>query len=134
MANELAHTEVQWLHFSVDPDHDRYGTGMAGRKLHAVYADDEESCEDIALRRSVCGRWPKHGWTLDIFNDPEDQCSLCLRKLGLACSVCGGTGWVKTRKAKREGLTHGWCAACAGSGTAKGQAEIEALRAELESP
>jgi hypothetical protein len=83
-------TEIQWLCFSTNPHRDRYGNQMAGRKLHAVKASDDETFGDIVDRRSLCGRWPAHGWTDDLFN--EKKCARCLVALGIHCTACRGAG------------------------------------------
>ena len=79
---------LHWLCFSTDPFHDPYANQMAGRRLHAVEADEDATEGDIIATRSVCGRLPAHGWVFDLFN--EKKCARCLVTAGLHCPDCRG--------------------------------------------
>lgn len=72
-------TKFEWLCASTDPRRDRYANEMAGRKLHAVPVLEGETLKDLRHRKSRCGRRPKHGWCIDLFNDP---CEACMKKTG----------------------------------------------------
>lgn len=73
---------IQWLTTAPHPNHHKWKTcevdaGQRGWRTHAVRADDKETLEVIARRRSLCGLKPSHGWGVDLFIDLK--CSRCER-------------------------------------------------------
>lgn len=79
-------SEIEWACCYTSSD-----LRLAGRVLHAVRVIRVMGAMDFA-ERSVCGRRPRYGFVFDLFNSAK--CAHCLRKLGLECPVCRGTGWV----------------------------------------
>ena len=69
-------TEVRWLNCSTKLRRDPYGTEMAGRKAHAVPHFSGEALDDLQFRKSLCGRRAKHGWCVDLHNEP---CLICMK-------------------------------------------------------
>lgn len=98
----------QWLTTLPNPRSRATGTdaGTVGWKTHALAVSSTALLSHFRRARAVCGLLPAHGWGMDLFI--ERKCARCLRALGIACSVCRGTG---TRD--------GWCSACVGTGLEK---------------
>lgn len=78
-----------------------------GWRLHAVEATSKSKFSEIAHKPAACGlRAP---WGLDLFI--EKKCIRCMRRLGLACPACRGTGVTKRATGGRQ-----TCETCLGKG------------------
>lgn len=64
--------------------------GQRGWRTHAVEGEDTDSLKSLARRAALCGLRPPHGWGMDLFI--ERKCTRCLRKSGMACPACNGSG------------------------------------------
>jgi hypothetical protein len=71
---------VQWVTTAPNPRVPATGVdaGQRGWKLHAVHTDST-TFSGMGCTSPVCGLWPSHGWSLDLFI--EDKCSACERLL-----------------------------------------------------
>lgn len=77
---------MHWLTTAPNPRVAATGpdAGQRGWRLHAVYASEDAKFSEVQGRPSLCGIYPTHGWSLDLFI--EDKCKRCvatLRKAGL---------------------------------------------------
>lgn len=100
---------IQWLTTSPNPRVvcNTSDDGQRGWRLHAIEASDDTRFKDVRSQPALCGLIPAHGWGMDLFI--ERKCIRCLRKSGLACPGCNGTGYL-------VGSDHVWCHHCGGNG------------------
>lgn len=69
--------KIQWLTTAPNPRAISHSAdaGQRGWRVHAVFASDKETSEEIRTRRAACGLRPSHGWDVDLFI--EERCSKC---------------------------------------------------------
>jgi hypothetical protein len=83
---------IQWLTTMPNPRVVSHTAddGQRGWRTHAVEAEGTDSLASLRHKAALCGLRPAHGWGLDLFI--ERKCTRCLRKAGMACHACNGTG------------------------------------------
>jgi hypothetical protein len=84
---------VVWMLTGTNPHRPRggYDCGRTTWHHHAVEGVDSMKASELP-RRALCGVRARWGWDLDMYA-ASLHCSKCLRKLGIACKVCNGTGY-----------------------------------------
>lgn len=77
----------QWLNTGFNPRASPFGfdAGRTGWKFHAVQSSPKQTFGSLENKTAACGMRPRHGWTLDLFMDEDDEvagkCVRCLKQL-----------------------------------------------------
>ena len=71
---------IHWLITAPNPRSPATGfdAGQRGWRLHAVEGPEGAKFSDVRHTEALCGLYPRHGWSLDLFID--QRCKRCERR------------------------------------------------------
>ena len=72
---------IHWLTTAPNPRAAATGfdAGQRGWRLHAVEGGENATFTELRHASALCGLWPRHGWSLDLFID--QKCKRCEAKV-----------------------------------------------------